>query len=450
MRTCTGDVCVRSTRPAVGVADEEGVHHRPGRVVGPDVERVEVEPLRLDLGALGDLVAHGDEDVLDPLLDRGERVACAGRAASVGSVTSTASSTSIRASRSASSSACRAAIAAVICLRAAPTRCPAAALRGGRQGADLAVGQRERRTVAGVREAGRLERVEVGLGGDVARAAATLASMASGCSAATSTGSKLGLGIVGRFRRCGHAAGVRGAQPNESARARGDSGRQPRAEWRTARTGVNPRHAVSLATSPEADQRDADQRDRWARALAYRHTAAALATLRLSARPYIGIRTRRSAAARIDGGQPVRLGAEQPRRSGPASAPRSASVVEVAVTAAGWRRASRSRRREPGPAAPRVAQSTTGRWNRLPALDRTALPLYGSTPPSTNTASAPAASAVRMIVPALPGSLGSTSAATQPRPAGEHVVRRAGTASRRPRPGPAGSPSRTGPPRPCR
>jgi hypothetical protein len=54
--------------------DEEGVHHRARRVVAADVERVEVQPLGLELGALGDLVAHPDEDVGDPVGQRGQRV----------------------------------------------------------------------------------------------------------------------------------------------------------------------------------------------------------------------------------------------------------------------------------------------------------------------------------------------------------------------------------------
>ena len=51
--------------PPSGPGDEEGVLHLAGRVVGREVQGVEVEPLGLDLGALGDLVAHGDEDVGD-------------------------------------------------------------------------------------------------------------------------------------------------------------------------------------------------------------------------------------------------------------------------------------------------------------------------------------------------------------------------------------------------
>ena len=60
------------------------------------------------------------------------------------------------------------------------------------------------------------------------------------------------------------------------------------------------------------------------------------------------------------------------------------------------------------------APATTGRWNRLPAEARTHLPLYGSTDASANTtACAPAASAVRSTVPALPGSRTLASSATR-------------------------------------
>src|SRR3712207_7769477 len=44
------------------------------RVVTADVERVEVQPLRLELRAVGDLVPHADEDVGDPVGQRRERV----------------------------------------------------------------------------------------------------------------------------------------------------------------------------------------------------------------------------------------------------------------------------------------------------------------------------------------------------------------------------------------
>jgi hypothetical protein len=64
---------------AVGRRDEQGVLQLAGGVVTAEVERVEVEPLVLDLGPLGDLPAHRDEDVGDALGDRGERVAGADR-----------------------------------------------------------------------------------------------------------------------------------------------------------------------------------------------------------------------------------------------------------------------------------------------------------------------------------------------------------------------------------
>ncbi len=48
-------------------------------MVGTEVDRVEVEPLGLDLGALGDLPAHRHEDVGDVLGDHGERVSRADR-----------------------------------------------------------------------------------------------------------------------------------------------------------------------------------------------------------------------------------------------------------------------------------------------------------------------------------------------------------------------------------
>ena len=58
---------MRSTQAAALRLDEQGVLLLARRVVAAEVERVEVEPLVLDLGALGDLPAHRDEDVGDPL-----------------------------------------------------------------------------------------------------------------------------------------------------------------------------------------------------------------------------------------------------------------------------------------------------------------------------------------------------------------------------------------------
>jgi hypothetical protein len=59
---------------AAGPRDEERVLHLAGRVIGREVERVEVVPLGLGLGPLGDLVAHRDEHVGQPLRQRGHRV----------------------------------------------------------------------------------------------------------------------------------------------------------------------------------------------------------------------------------------------------------------------------------------------------------------------------------------------------------------------------------------
>ena len=90
VRTCTGEVWVRSTSPvsladlSVGAGDVERVLHGPGRVVLGEVQRVEVEPLRLELGTLRHLPAHRHEDVLDLRHHRGDRMSGTGRAPVVG------------------------------------------------------------------------------------------------------------------------------------------------------------------------------------------------------------------------------------------------------------------------------------------------------------------------------------------------------------------------------
>ena len=64
-----------------------------------------------------------------------------------------------------------------------------------------------------------------------------------------------------------------------------------------------------------------------------------------------------------------------------------------------------------------VPPSMTGTWNNDPAVDRTVLGLVGSTVPSQQiTASTPAASAVRITVPRLPGSRTSTHTTTSVAP----------------------------------
>jgi hypothetical protein len=75
---------VRGVGVAVTAPDEEGVHHRTGRMVGVHVQRVEVEPFGLDLGTLRHLVAHGHEVILDAFLNGGQRMARSGRTTVVG------------------------------------------------------------------------------------------------------------------------------------------------------------------------------------------------------------------------------------------------------------------------------------------------------------------------------------------------------------------------------
>ena len=145
-RICTGEVWVRSTTPdrvaAAGRGHEDAcpASPAPGGRAGSSARRSCTTRPR-------------------PRAPRRPRSPCrrtrrpaarrpwspgAGRPAgcrSHGSVTSTASSTSTRRSRSASSSACRSASACRIAARAAPTRLPGLGPRGGRQRADLGVGQ---------------------------------------------------------------------------------------------------------------------------------------------------------------------------------------------------------------------------------------------------------------------------------------------------------------------
>ena len=164
---CTGEVCVRSTMPdrvrlAAGTRHEEGVLHLPGGMVGREVQRVEVVPLGLDLGSLGDLVAHADEHVGQPVGERRDRVPGAGRvpvprqrhvrrlvdqhpAVPVGLEFGLPRGDGV--------------------VEGLPGDAdPAAGLGLGlrRQRADLGAGQRQRRLAAAVRDLGRLQIVEAG------------------------------------------------------------------------------------------------------------------------------------------------------------------------------------------------------------------------------------------------------------------------------------------------
>ena len=80
-RICTGDVCVRrssgDTRLAV---EQEGVLRVARRVVGREVQSLEVVEVVLDLRAVGDRIAHAQEDALDAAADDRDRVQPAGRA----------------------------------------------------------------------------------------------------------------------------------------------------------------------------------------------------------------------------------------------------------------------------------------------------------------------------------------------------------------------------------
>src|SRR5262245_14796735 len=142
-----------------------------------------------------------------------------------------------------------------------------------------------------------------------------------------------------------------------------------------------------------------------ARADAYRHTAAAAARLRLSAWPYIGTATASSASATRSPGRPH---ASLPKSHAVGSASRfsasSWSSPILALPSAASTASPAARSAETASLAETALAS--GRWKMEPADDRTHLLLYGSTEAAAKiTPRAPAASAVRKTVPALPGSL---------------------------------------------
>ena len=136
-------------------------------------------------------------------------------------------------------------------------------------------------------------------------------------------------------------------------------------------------------------------------------------TLSDSARPPIGMVTRSSRAGDQPSSSPP---ASLPKHQRHPPAPVEGDVVGAAphhcadggepVTAAG-----------PPPRPRRHPPATTGTWKSEPAEARTVFGLVGSTVPSQQTtASTPAASAVRIIVPALPGSRTSTQTITMEPP----------------------------------
>ena len=131
-------------------------------MVGREVQRVEVVPLGLDLRSLGDLIAHADEDVGEPLGHRRDRVPGSGGLAVPGQRDvhglldqHAAVAFGLQLVPAGSARACR------MAARAAPTRLPASARAAGGSAPISALASVMRRPVAGVRQPGGLELIEV-------------------------------------------------------------------------------------------------------------------------------------------------------------------------------------------------------------------------------------------------------------------------------------------------
>ena len=121
----------------LAVAEIEGVVHRARRVVGGDVERLEVVEVVLDLGPLGHAESGAAEDRLDPQPRARDRMQPAGRLAAarqgdVDGAGATARESSAAASSSRAARIERGGDAAFASLIAAPADCapPPAACRG--------------------------------------------------------------------------------------------------------------------------------------------------------------------------------------------------------------------------------------------------------------------------------------------------------------------------------
>ena len=115
-----------------------------GGMIGSDVEGFEIQPLRLHLGTLCDLVAHPDEDVLDPLGQRRDRVPGALR-------TPAARKSDVNpllADHPLVTFPCQMRVRALVRLLHVAQRrvdpLPLSAAGGGRQGADLPAGEQDR------------------------------------------------------------------------------------------------------------------------------------------------------------------------------------------------------------------------------------------------------------------------------------------------------------------
>ena len=143
---------------------------------------------------------------------------------------------------------------------------------------------------------------------------------------------------------------------------------------------------------------------------AYRQTVAAMARLSDSARPVDRDAHHLVAEGAVGGVQAPGLVAEDPGVRGARGRPRRERVARPVGGEHAQPRGAQRRRRRPASGTP----VTTGRWNSEPAVDRTTLGESTSTLASvTTTASAPAASATRRTVPALPGSRTWASTQTQ-------------------------------------
>lgn len=142
----------------------------------------------------------------------------------------------------------------------------------------------------------------------------------------------------------------------------------------------------------------------------HRQIAAAVARFNDSADPLIGMVTRASHAPSTSSSSPCASLPNSHAVGRPSNSPGTASEVSPSMAVASVDKpAARS-----SPSTRRTSRSrATGIWKSDPAVERTTFGDSGSTvSPAKITASAPTASAMRMIVPALPGSAVSTQTAT--------------------------------------
>ena len=287
---------------------------------------------------------------------------------------------------------------------AAPTRWPAAARAAGGRApiSRLASAIGDRSPACASRASFKPSRLSAAA--IAASAASTAASMSSGWSAATSTGSNDAVAMLGRSfvraratRRPLLLSGSAEIETDRRSAARGDGGRQPRGKQRAAGADQLGGHVTSLAG------------------------------LRQSLGAGAGVQAHCGGSGEVEalgppvdrhpdgavGGveqlrrQTVCLVAEQPR-GGPARCRRRRGRRDRRCrprSRPGWRPRRSERCDQVGGRRSAAPEDGTGcrRWPVRPCR------CTGRRPRRRTTASAPAASAVRRIVPRLPGSFGSTS-----------------------------------------